>query len=101
MFGAVSKGTGQLNLRRGERIVQVWWHKGRRLSDAEKWADGAVHVLGLLIALLSGTALLTAALLRTAPAEFPALVIYVLSLVALLSISLAFNMWPRTPIKQV
>jgi len=84
-----------------ERVAAVWWHRSRMASRAEKIADAIVHGVGLVVALLAGSALLTVALIKTAPQEFPALVVYVASLVAVLSVSMAFNLWPRTGIKRV
>jgi len=81
--------------------VSAWWHKGRILSHHEKLADGIVHVVGLALSLLAGSALLTAALIKTAPQEFPALLVYVTSLVVLFAVSMAFNLWPRTPFKRL
>ncbi len=78
-----------------------WWHKSRILSRAEKIADGVVHGIGLVVALIAGSALMTAAFVRTAPDKVPALAIYVAALVAVLSISMAFNLWPRTAAKRV
>jgi len=85
---------------RVERVARVWWHKSRMASQAEKIADAIVHGFGLVLALFAGSALLTVALIRTAPNEFPARVVYVASLVALFSISMAFNLWPRTGVKR-
>lgn len=87
----------------GDEIAQVrvWWHKNRVLSRAEKVADAIVHGAGLVMALAAGSSLLTVAVIRTAPEQFPALVVYVVSLVTVLSVSLAFNMWPRTAAKRV
>lgn len=81
--------------------VRIWWHKSRVLSRAEKIADAIVHGAGLVIALGAGSSLLTFALLRSAPEHFAPILVYVLTLVAVLGISMAFNMWPRTPVKQV
>jgi len=77
-----------------------WWHKSRVLTRAEKVADAIVHGAGLAVALGAGAVLLTLTLVKTAPEQFPALLVYVVSLVALLSVSLAFNLWPRNTIKQ-
>lgn len=86
---------------KAESTARVWWHKSRILSRAEKIADAIVHGVGILLGLAAGSALLILAFLKTAPQEFPALVVYVTSLVSLFSISMAFNLWPRTSVKQV
>jgi len=90
-----------VDVTRAERVARVWWHKSRMASRAEKIADAIVHGVGLVVALLAGSALLTLALVKTAPQEFPALAIYVTTLVIVLSVSMAFNLWPRTAVKQV
>ena len=80
---------------------RTWWSHARPFTLAELVADGIVHVLGILVAVAAGAVLLSFALIQTAPAEFPALVIYVGSLIAVLSISLAFNLWPAmSPVKR-
>lgn len=77
----------------------------RRMSDrraytlAEQVADAVVHVLGLVVALAAGSALLALAWVQTAPDAFPALLVYVVTLIAVLGVSLAYNMWPRSPMK--
>lgn len=78
--------------------------KGRHLhrraySVAELVADGAIHVLGLVVALVAGTALLAITLLDTAPEAFPSLLLYVCTLVAVLGVSMAYNLWPNSPVK--
>ena len=85
------------------RVVgqQSWWRPSRRFSLAEMVADGIVHGVGIVAALAIGVLLLTLALLKTAPAEVPALAVYVGTLVAVLSVSLAYNLWPLTPVKRV
>ena len=77
-----------------------WWSRSQRpLTQAEIVADGIVHAVGLVVAIGAGTALLSTAILHTAPAEAPALLVYVLSLVTVLSVSLAYNLWPVSPVK--
>lgn len=66
------------------------------LSRAEKMADAIVHGAGLAVALAAGSSLLTFALVKTAPEHFTALAVYVASLIGVLGISMAFNLWPRT-----
>jgi hemolysin III len=61
--------------------------------------DGLVHVFGLLVALVAGSILLTVAITHTAPEAGPALALYVGTLVGVLAISLAYNLWPVSPVK--
>ncbi|WP_196259248.1 PAQR family membrane homeostasis protein TrhA [Pelagibacterium limicola] len=67
----------------------------RGFTRAELIADGVVHGVGLLVALVPGTILLTVAMLQTAPDEIAALAIYVGSFVTLLTASMAFNLCPE------
>jgi len=77
-----------------------WWSREQRpFTMAELIADGVVHILGLVIAIAVGSILLTFAITHTAPEAAPALVVYVGSLVAVLGVSLAYNLWPVSPIK--
>jgi len=82
----------------GERS---WWAPRRRFTLAELIADGIVHGVGIVAGLAVGAVILALALVKTAPAEAPAIIIYVVSLVGLLSVSMAYNLWPVTPIKSV
>lgn len=77
-----------------------WWTKGRPFTLAELVADGIVHGVGLLVASALGSVLLAFAAYETAPRELPALIVYVGSLLAVLTVSLAFNLSPISPIKQ-
>jgi len=77
-----------------------WWSRQHRpFTLAELVADGVVHIIGLVLAIAAGTTLLVLAPTYTAPEAFPALVIYVGSLVSVLGVSLAYNLWPVSPIK--
>ena len=80
--------------------ARSWWNKVRPLTLAELVADGIVHAVGLLTAIAAGSVLLVFAALRTAPDHLPELCLYVGSLIAVLSVSLAFNLWPVSPIKR-
>lgn len=81
--------------------AMAWWLPRRRFSVAELIADGIVHGVGIVASIAVGAVILALAVAKTAPAEAPALLVYVLSLVALLSVSLAYNLWPISPIKSV
>ncbi len=76
-----------------------WWNKVRPFTIAELVADGVVHGIGLVTAIAAGTVLIVFAALGTASAELPAIILYVGSLIAVLSVSLAFNLWPMSPVK--
>ena len=74
--------------------ARSWWSRGRPFTLAELIADGIVHAVGILVAVALGAILLAFAAFETAPGELPALVLYVGSLLAVLGISLAFNLCP-------
>lgn len=79
-----------------------WWSREQRpFTLAELIVDGAVHVLGLIVAIVAGSILLAFAIGYTAPEAAPALVVYIGSLIAVLGVSLAYNLWPVSPIKMV
>lgn len=80
---------------------RTWWTRGRPFTLAELVADGIVHGIGLLVAAALGSVLLAFAAYETAPLEVPALLVYVGSLLALLTVSLAFNLSPISPIKRL
>ena len=81
-------------------LTRTWWHKGKNGTLGEIIVDGIVHGIGLVTAAAIGTLILVFAALRSAP-ELPALVVYLGSLVVVLTISLAFNIAPISPVKRV
>ncbi len=66
----------------------------RRFTLAELVADGIVHGIGLVVALVAGTVLITVAAMETARDEVFGLAVYVGSLVVLFGVSMAFNLCP-------
>lgn len=70
-------------------------------SRAEVIADGIVHAIGIVLAIAAGSALLSLAVFHAGPGEYVAAIFYVVSLLTVLSISLAYNIWPLTPAKWV
>lgn len=77
-------------------------HVGRfDFSRAELIADGIVHAVGILLAIAAGSALLGLAAYRTETGEYVATVFYVVSLLTVLSVSCAYNLWPHTPAKWI
>jgi len=79
---------------------RIWGNPTRPYSQAEVIADGVVHIVGLATAVALGSLTLAFAILRTAPGEAPALAVYLGTLVAVLSVSLAYNVSPISPLKQ-
>lgn len=70
-------------------------------SRAEIIADGIVHAVGIVLAIAAGSALLSLSALHAGPGEYAAAIFYVVSLLTVLSISLAYNLWPLTPAKWI
>lgn len=68
------------------------WHYSR----AEMIADGIVHAVGIVLALAAGSAMLVLAASHARPGEYIAAVFYVVALLTVLSVSLAYNLWPVT-----
>ncbi|MFE1601700.1 PAQR family membrane homeostasis protein TrhA [Methylobacterium sp. ID0610] len=74
----------------GRPPALLWTYTPRELL-----ADGIVHVLGVALAVIGATALIaTALLIRLDPSERVSVGIYATGLVAMLSVSAAYNMWP-------
>ncbi len=73
----------------------------RRPDRGELVADGIVHAIGILFALAAGIALLVSAAFRTTVAEYVSLTFYTVSLLAVFSISCAYNLWPDKPLKRL
>ena len=69
--------------------VRPWWHRRRQFSLAELIADGIVHGIGLLFAISLGTVLIVFAAIGTARPELPAIIIYLVTLLTVLGVSLA------------
>ncbi len=77
-----------------------WWSREQRpYSVAELVVDAVVHILGLVVAIAAGSILLTFSLLHTAPEAVPALTVYVATLIVVLGVSMAYNLWPVSPVK--
>ncbi len=70
-------------------------------SRAELIADGIVHAVGIVLAIGAGAALLSLSAFHADPGEYFAATFYVVSLLTVLSISLAYNLWPHTPAKWI
>ncbi|RST88237.1 hemolysin III family protein [Aquibium carbonis] len=73
----------------------------RRITRAELLADGIVHAIGIVFAITAGAVLLWLAAGRTAAAEYIATIFYVVSLLTVLSVSCAYNLWPASRAKWI
>jgi hemolysin III len=73
----------------------------RRITRAELMADGIVHAIGIVFAITAGAGLLWLAAGRTAAAEYVATIFYVVSLLTVLSVSCAYNLWPASRAKWI
>ena len=72
----------------------------RNYTLAELRADGAVHVIGVILALGGAIALLLFMFDRTAMGPYVATTVYLVTLVLSMSLSAAYNIWPTSPIKR-
>jgi hemolysin III len=70
-------------------------------SRAELIADGVVHAIGIVFAISAGSILLAFSFFHAGLWEYVAAVFYVVSLLTVLSISLAYNLWPVSNAKWV
>lgn len=71
----------------------------RRYDASEIIADGIVHGVGVVAALIAVTALIFYATVWGTSGALAASWIYGIGLVASLGISFAYNIWPRSPVK--
>src|SRR5262245_44354927 len=69
------------------------------LTRAELIADGVVHAAGIVLAVAGGSMLLIMSAFRTQPGEYAAAVFYVASLLTVMLVSCAYNLWPVSPAK--
>ncbi len=81
-------------------MARTWWHRSRHSTLAERIVDGIVHGVGLATALALGTLIIIVQALQGAH-ELPPLIVYLASLVIVLSISLAYNVIPVSPVTRV
>jgi hemolysin III len=79
----------QIEISQAEIPFMGRWHYSR----AEMIADG-VHAVGIVLGIVAGSTLLALAAFHTGPGEYAAAAFYVVSLLTVLSVSLAYNLWP-------
>ncbi len=68
---------------------------------AELIADGVVHVLGTVLGLIAATTLIVLAGVYASTPEIISVSIYAIGLLAMLSLSATYNLWPVSPVKWV
>lgn len=73
------------------------WVASRGYTQSELIADGIVHVLGLVLAVCGGIALLW----LVSPSAIATAAVYAASLVITLGFSAAYNMWPVSGVKRL
>jgi len=79
--------------------ARSWWHRQYRPFDAQELAaDATVHAVGIAVAVAGGSVLLRDAAI-VAPDRLPGMVLYVATLLLVLSVSLAFNQCPPRRVK--
>ncbi|RCS24949.1 hemolysin III family protein [Phyllobacterium salinisoli] len=66
---------------------------------AELWADGVVHVVGVIFAVIGAVILIAFSINADPPVLSVAAIVYASSLVAAISVSAIYNIWPVTPTK--
>jgi hemolysin III len=71
------------------------------LDRGELIADGIVHAVGILLAIVAGASLLVVAAPHAGRGEFIAVLFYVVSLATVLGVSCAYNLWPISPAKWI
>ncbi|NTJ41647.1 hemolysin III family protein [Agrobacterium larrymoorei] len=75
------------------------WRFGRRYDLHEIVADGIVHGVGIVFALVGATALIFYVTLWGSLSSIAAAWIYALGLILCLSISFTYNIWPHSNVK--
>jgi len=68
----------------------------KRYTPGELWADGIVHVLGCVFAIVGSFILVSLLAGQVSGAVFAAVAVYLLSLVGSTGISAAYNIWPAS-----
>ncbi len=76
-------------------------HRFPTYTKGEVWADAAAHVLGLLFGLIATTALLFTASQHDQLLLILGASLYGLGLLAMLTCSAAYNLWPPSPTKEL
>ncbi|MEX0628863.1 MAG: hemolysin III family protein [Cucumibacter sp.] len=78
-----------------------WHRRDGSYSILEVVADAIVHGIGITASVAAGSVLLALALGSTGPGEYLSLVLYLVTLLALLSLSMSYNLVPPSGAKRV
>lgn len=70
-----------------------------RYDRAELWADGVIHVLGVVLAVAGSGAMLAYFLPKASWLTSASSIIYLLCLLTALALSATYNIWPVSPTK--
>lgn len=89
------------------RLKQIASHPRQAIAGAIRWnydraeliADGVIHGLGVGCGLVAATALITLSGVYASTSQLVTVSIYAAGLLAMLSLSAAYNLWPVTPFK--
>jgi hemolysin III len=92
----------EMNARRAIRTARyealaVAW----KYDPAEKFADSAVHVIGIFLGLFGIVAIGIIAADLTRPVDVVSIAIYAIGLLTMLGFSATYNIWPTSPTKWI
>jgi hemolysin III len=68
-------------------------------DQAELWADGIIHLLGIVLGIIAVTGLILALPPSPSLSDLIPVLVYCSAMLAVLGISAAYNMWPISPVK--
>jgi hemolysin III len=72
----------------------------RDYSVAELWADGVVHIIGVILTITASVILLTIVLDQPARGASAVTAIYITTLILSVALSATYNIWPISPVKR-
>src|SRR5438128_6186506 len=91
------------------RLKQLAWTSLHAAADAMQWnddraeliADGVVHIVGVCLGLIAATALIVLTAVYASAFEITVVSVYVAGLLAMLTLSAMYNLWPVSRAKWV
>lgn len=100
MYSEHRRRSRELKREHPSTLAKAWWHCGRHSTVAERLVDGVVHGVGMATAIALGTLIIVFEVLNSAT-SLPPLIVYLGSLMVVLTVSLAYNILPISPVKRV